>query len=104
MANNNLKQNKVQEILKLDNRINSIRQLTRLRDRENQELTFLASKAKKCQNEVKHLDNKIIQEKLYISKLNKSLLNIKLNHNNILLLLSSVHSRHRNQCSRRNYK
>ena len=72
MANNNLKHNKVQEILKLDDRINSIRTLARLRDRENQELNFLATKAKKCQNEVKHLDNKIIQEKLYISKLNKS--------------------------------
>jgi len=35
MANNNLKHNKVQEILKLDDRINSIRTLARLRDREN---------------------------------------------------------------------
>jgi len=65
MAYNNL--TAVQEFLRIDEKLNYIRQQQRIRERENTELAHLNTKANKIITQIKHITSKIEAEKLFIS-------------------------------------
>ena len=60
---------RVQELLKLDEKFNSIRAKMRIRDREINELNHLSVKARRCQSEITHQQTKIDLDKNSIGKL-----------------------------------